>query len=90
MNSLEKNGKEILLCGIIKSYNKNTKKKEAMLLVLQSLVYTGIKILDLYTMYLNILPQTGNKVTLSKMDSVTLLGEYLEKNGKETPLCSII
>ncbi len=23
-------------------------------------------------------------------DSVTLLGEYLEKNGKETPLCSII
>lgn len=67
VNSLEKNGKEILLCGIIKSYNKNTKKKEAMLLVLQSLVYTGIKILDLYTMYLNILPQTGNKVTLSKM-----------------------
>ena len=29
VNSLEKNGKEILLCGIIKSYNKNTKKKEA-------------------------------------------------------------
>ena len=23
-------------------------------------------------------------------DSVTLLGKYLEKNGKETPLCSII
>ena len=23
-------------------------------------------------------------------DSVTLLGEFLEKNGKETPLCSII
>ena len=24
------------------------------------------------------------------LDSVTLLGEFLEKNGKETPLCSII
>ncbi len=26
----------------------------------------------------------------AKKDSVTLLGKYLEKNGKETPLCSII
>lgn len=27
---------------------------------------------------------------LESKDSVTLLGEFLEKNGKETPLCSII
>lgn len=32
---------------------------------------------------IKILPKSGK-------DSVTLLGEYLEKNGKETPLCSII
>ena len=32
-----------------------------------------------------------NKCNMQKKkDSVTLLGEYLEKNGKETPLCSII
>ena len=28
--------------------------------------------------------------TYKNIDSVTLLGEYLEENGKETPFCSII
>ncbi len=33
-----------------------------------------------------------HKITVNYpiLDSVTLLGEFLEKNGKETPLCSII
>ena len=29
-------------------------------------------------------------LTVHQNDSVTLLGEYLKKNGKETPFCSII